>query len=291
MSKPSAARPQRILLVGGSGRVGKLVLPRWRRIVTTADSLVAQHRDPQRETGLYWPLLTTAPKDLAAHEFDVIVSLAGVTPASAADLSLNTPLAVAVLQAALSANIPRVLLASSSAVYGAGDGTPFTEGSALSPTTPYGSAKREMEEACAPWRARGLEVCCLRIGNVAGADALLSNAARTAPNTPLTIDCFADGGGPIRSYIGVETLADVLHRLATQAAPLPESLNIAAPREVAMTDLARAAGRAVAFRPASPGAQQRITLDCRALAERHLFDPASCEPFEMVAQWQRALSP
>jgi nucleoside-diphosphate-sugar epimerase len=290
-SRPPPAPPGKILVVGGSGRVGKLVLPRWHRIAAGDVRLVEQHRDPGRETGVYWPLLTAAPGDLAAHGFDVIVSLAGVTPASAADLSLNTPLAVAVLQAAVTAGIPRVLLASSSAVYGAGNGIPLAEGSPLAPVTPYGSAKQEMEAACAPWRARGLEVCCLRIGNVAGADALLSRAARAAPDVPLTIDRFADGGGPVRSYIGVETLADVLHHLATRTAPLPACLNIAAPREVAMTDLADAAGRAVERQSAPSDAQQRITLDCSALAALYRFAPASCDPAEMVAQWRRALSP
>ncbi|OAN76253.1 hypothetical protein A8B78_01840 [Jannaschia sp. EhC01] len=280
----------RILLVGSSGRVGKLILPHLRAILPTSVSLIEQHRDPTRDTGLYWSLQESAPDGLSDLGIDAVICLAGVTPGSGADLSLNTPLALSVLRAAHEAGIPRVLLASSSAVYGAGDGTPLSETSPTAPVNPYGEAKLEMEDACAPWRGKGLEVCCLRIGNVAGADALLLNVAKSSGDEPLSIDCFDDGRGPVRSYIGVGTLAQVLYDLATQRSPLPEVLNIAAPGVVYMEDLAHAAGHPFDYRPAPAGAHQRITLDSSALAALHTIDADASDAAQMVVQWKEALS-
>jgi nucleoside-diphosphate-sugar epimerase len=215
------------------------------------------------------------------------VALAGITPGPGRNLGLNRPLAEATLDAGLRAGVTRVLLASSSAVYGAG-GIPFTEDAPCAPVNAYGAAKLEMEAACAPWRARGLDICALRIGNVAGADALLLNVARTGPGGAVVIDRFADGGGPVRSYIGPATLAAVLATLCRHPGPLPEALNIAAPDPVAMTALAQAAGAHIETRPAPRGAHQRITLDCRRLAALHRFAPGDSTPAEMVRQWRAA---
>jgi UDP-glucose 4-epimerase len=132
------------------------------------------------------------------------------------------------------------------------------------------------------WRDRGLAVCSLRIGNVAGADALLLNAAASAPHF---IDRFASGGGPVRSYIGPVSLARVIAALA-DAPDLPAVLNVAAPAPVAMADLARAAGGDWRWRPAPEGAVERLTLDCTALTRRVHFAPAESTAQEMVAQWR-----
>lgn len=281
------ARDRRILLVGGTGRVGRMVLHHWRAAPPVDVEIIEQHRDPSRDGGLYWPLLESPKDPLGDKRIDAIVCLAGVTPGPDADLSLNKTLAEAVLKAAHLAGIKRVLLASSSAVYGASDGTPFAETSATLPVNAYGEAKLATEAACAPWREAGLEVCCLRIGNVAGADALLLNATRSPD--PLRIDCFADGRGPVRSYIGARTLGDVLMTLSLSDAPLPPLLNMAAPGTVFMEDLARAAAHPFTYRSAPDGAYQQITLDCAQLAALHIFAPEASDPAQMVHQWKETL--
>ena len=283
------AEPRRILLVGATGRVGRMVLHHWRAMRPACVEIIEQHRDPDRQGGFFWSLQEPPDDRLAAQRADAIVCLAGVTPGPEADLSLNTLLAEAVLGAAHQAGIRRVLLASSSAVYGVGDGTPFLETDATAPVNAYGEAKLAMEQACAPWRDAELEVCCLRIGNVAGADALLLNAALAAVEQPLSIDRFSDGGGPVRSYIGVATLADVFCDLATCPEPLPQVLNIAAPGFVLMEDLARAAGAPYGFRAAPAGAHQSITLDCHRLTALHAFADDASDPARMVEQWKETL--
>ena len=281
-----------ILLTGASGRVGRMIRACW---PDAAPGLVLtpQYRRTAPRGALAWDPLD-GPGPLLAHiartgrRPSAIVALAGVTPGPGRDLGLNRGLAEATLAAAAKAGVRRVLLASSSAVYGVGDGTPFAEDAPCAPINPYGTAKREMEAACLRWRARGLDICALRIGNVAGADALLRNVARAGAGGAVVIDRFADGGGPVRSYIGSATLAAVLATLVRHPGPLPVALNIAAPEPVAMTALAEAAGAQIGMRPAPPGAHQHITLDCRRLAACYPFDARDSTAKEMVRQWREA---
>jgi nucleoside-diphosphate-sugar epimerase len=232
------------------------------------------------------------PRALIDHQaqsgqtFGALVMLAGVVPGEGHDLSHNRMLAEATLAAATRAGITRVLLASSSAVYGPGEH--ITEDAACAPANAYGVAKLEMEAVGRAWRDRGFEVCALRIGNVAGADALLLNVARGAGE--ITLDVFGDGAGPLRSYIGARTMAQVLATLCLHEGRLPPALNIAAPDPVTMAALAQAAGASIRPRPAPPTAHQRITLDCTRLAALHAFAPEDVTPGEMVRQW-RAVTP
>lgn len=279
----------RLLLVGSSGRVGSMILRSWQLDPPTGAEIIGQHRNPDRTDGLFWPLLETEAKGPPRDRYDAIICLAGVTPGPGADLALNTSLVEATLRSAKLANIPRVLVASSSAVYGSGDGTPFCETSTTTPANSYGAAKLDVEYACATWRNQGLEICCLRIGNVAGADALLLNVARSEPDQPIVIDRFADGRGPVRSYIGPRTLSDVLLTLATTPLALPSILNVAAPGSVTMEELSRAAGHPFDFKNAPQTAHQTITLDCGRLAELHDFSADAAEPMELVTQWKDTL--
>lgn len=226
-----------------------------------------------------------------AGKIDCLIAYAGITPAYGADLGLNASLAEASLRAAFEAGVGRVLLTSSSAVYGAPvDGAALREEDRPQPGNDYGCSKLAMEAVCGPWRARGLEICCLRIGNVAGADVLLLHGL-AAKGQPLRIDRFADGGGPLRSYIGPATLARVTAALAAHRGPLPPSLNIGVPEPVAMVDLARAAGFDWQWQEAPPSAHQRITLDVSRLQTLYSFAPTDSDPLEMIRRWTRLRAP
>lgn len=275
-----------LLVTGASGRVGRLLATAWER---AGAPVVLQRRGPQA-LGTALPQLRWAPLEgpgplcdwAAAHgKPGAMLVLAGATPGTGRDLALNRSLAEACLLAASKAGIGRVLVASSSAVYGTGRNLPWRESDPAHPTSPYGLAKLEMESACAHWRAQGLGVTCLRIGNVAGADALLMNAGR-----PVRLDRFADGGGPRRSYIGPLTLARVLLDLANPSLTLPDVLNLAAPGPVSMQALAEAGGLDWAWQRAPSDAIQSFTLDCSALAAAVQFsDTESTAPI-IVAQWK-----
>ncbi len=260
-----------LMIAGANGRVGRLLRP----------ALGARVGWSQRGPGpgLDWaPLAGPGPLVewcAAQGRPRALLMLAGVTPGPEARLQDNLALGLAAVAAARAAGIGRVLLASSSAVYGTGRAAPWDEDDAALPASDYGRAKLDMEQACA-----GPGVTMLRIGNVAGADALLTN-----PRRPLLLDTFADGHGPLRSYIGPQTLARVL--LALAAAPaLPPVLNIAAPGPVDMADLAAAAGLPVQRQPAPPGAIARLLLATRRLESLLPFGDTDSGPGAMIAQWR-----
>lgn len=241
--------------------------------------------DPLRESQ---PLLDAVS---ASGGFSAMVMLAGVTPGPDKDLGLNRTLAEACLDAASRAGIGRVLLASSSAVYGPGTGAPLAETAPCHPANAYGAAKLEMEQACAIWREDGMDLCMLRIGNVAGADALLLNVAKADAGKAIEIDIFDDGRGPVRSYIGVKTLASVLQSLCLHPDPLPNTLNIGMPDPISMDALADAAHQPWRERSPSGPTPQRITLDCNLLASLHDFNDLESQPEEMVRQWKEISQP
>ncbi|MEB8388266.1 NAD-dependent epimerase/dehydratase family protein [Rhodobacteraceae bacterium KMM 6894] len=266
----------RVLVIGATGRVGQMVRRAWQ--AAPPDGLVLQYqaRDATRAQAgdLIWdPLAKNAP----TGRFDRILSLAGVVPAPGADLSMNIALGLACTRAARALGATRVLLASSQAVYGTALARAYREDDIPAPETPYGIAKLEMERTCA---ADG--VSALRIGNVAGADALLLNVAR---GQTMRLHRFADGGGPVRSYIGPVDLARVLADLL-RAEDLPATLNIAAPAPVTMQALLDAGSTPFDWVAAPAEAVQSITLDCGALTALHPFDKDASSPRAMLAQWQ-----
>lgn len=264
------------LVVGASGRLGRLLARAW-ALGGLAPTL--QHRDKALAADLpqiEWHPLSGAP--LEPGRYRAMIVLAG---AVRGDLALNPQLAEACCAAALQAGIGLVLLASSSAVYGVNGGLACREDTPTHPVNDYGRSKLQAEAVADRWRARGLAITSLRIGNVAGADALLGGIA---PGQPTKIDAFADGTGPVRSYIGPITLADVLAKLLGQ--DLPPVLNIGAPNPVAMADLAQAAGADWHYQPAPATAYQRITLDCGQLAQHYRFAENQSDAAAMVAEWQ-----
>lgn len=264
--------------MGATGRVGRILRRAWQLAPPEGLCLRYQARCAARAQAgdLVWDPLAGGVPDA---QFDSVISLLGVVPRPGANLPLNTALGLACVQAARSMGAQRVLLASSQVVYGTGRAQPYREGDLPAPETPYGTAKLRMERACA---AEG--VTSLRIGNVAGADALLENVAR---GQPMRLHRFGDGGGPGRSYIGPKDLARVLADLLN-AKELPQQLNVAAPMPVAMQALLEAGGTPFEWVAAPAGAVQSISVDCSALAALHSFGQGASCPHTMLAQWGAA---
>ncbi len=278
-----------VLLVGATGRVGSMLL-KCQSNGTENISLVPQTRTPKFLNEVIWDPLK-GPENLmreTAESFSVksMIILAGATPGSGKPMSLNVDIVSACLAAASKSGFKRILVASSSAIYGASNGIPFTEDAKPRPQNEYGEAKLQMEKCCEPWRKRGLEICCMRIGNVAGADALMGNFSANRLFSPLTIDLFEDGRGPIRSYIGPRTMYEVLQTLCLMKNAPPDILNLAAPVPVRMEDIADAAGQNWVGVSKKDNGSQNITLDCSVLSQLHDFDEIDSSPEELVHQWK-----
>ncbi|WP_241557912.1 NAD-dependent epimerase/dehydratase family protein [Falsirhodobacter deserti] len=233
-----------LIVTGATGRLARLLRPHWPDAVWLA-------------RGQAWP----------AGQGGVILNLAGVTdPAGPLDDNVTTAAAAITEGARRGA---RVFLLSSAAVYGRGD-RDFSEDDTTAPLNAYGQAKLRME-------ALAGSATILRLGNVAGADALLGRAAEEVTLDP------AGESGPVRSYIGPVTLARVLWALM-QAPSLPRILNIAEPPPVAMSALLAAAGIPWRFGPPREGTIPRVGLDTTRLQAICPLPPA--DPARMVAEWR-----
>lgn len=277
---------QPILVVGGTGRVGRMLTRVW------SDRTPAQIAYQRRTGGgdLLW-----APTDGSAPFLDwlervggchAMIVFAGTTPTTSDDMDANVAIAEACCLAAEEGGVRRMLYASSSAVYGPGRGHPLAENDPTRPAHAYGAAKLKAEVVCRGFRDRGLDVTSLRIGNVAGADQLLLNARSATDADPLKLDRFDDAKGPRRSYISAGCLARALEGLA-DATELPEVLNVGAPDPIEMEALLTTAGIAWIWTPAPETALQDVTLDCSALARLVRFEPLSSLPATMIADWRR----
>lgn len=262
-----------MLVLGASGRLGGMLRRHWPKHPDL--SPLWQARRPFAWAEPFSPIGDRP--DLGP--LDVVLGLAGVTPQSGAPLEMNTALALAAVDLAARHGARRVFLSSSASVY-APSPLPLPEDTPLHPPAPYGRAKQAMEGAALTRaRALGLSATVLRIGNVAGADALLA-----APPGPRHLDRFADGQGPRRSYVGPADLAAILSALVQSRADLPEVLNLALPGAVAMADLLTAADLPFDWRPAPIGAIPRLVLDVSRLQALLPLPPA--DPARIVADWR-----
>lgn len=291
-----------VVVIGSSGRLGRMLRASWCACPDLPFRPLFQSRcpplQPQSEPDLIWSpedgphafaaaLHTTLSTEPSSPMDATMIVLAGVTPSSPGRLEENTPITSACLKAALVAGFRRVLVVSSSAVYGtAHPPHPLCEEAPLIATSNYGRQKKQMEQLCDAPEWAGLEISVLRIGNVAGADALMLNHAKD-PAASLDLDVFADGKGVLRSYIGPETLSRVFQSLIRAQRPLPKLLNISAPHPLYMDDLAEAANIAWRPRPAPVGLRHSITLDVTRLETLHRFAPSDSCPRTMLRQMKK----
>ncbi|MEW2915244.1 NAD-dependent epimerase/dehydratase family protein [Leisingera sp. JC11] len=274
-----------VLVLGATGRIGRLLQ------LCPPDGLAlrlqARRAPPRNSTGdwrIFEPLAESAALARAATGAAAVLCLAGPVPGrGAGEMADHIHLGEAAVRAGAAAGA-RVLLASSAAVYGAGSGL-LAEGAPLRPASAYGEAKAEMEARAAALGAElGVPVCSLRIGNIAGFDAILGGW-----RPGFTLDRFADGATPRRSYIGVQCLAQVLGALL-QAPELPPALNAAQPGTVEMAALLQAAGRPFGTRPAPPAAIPEVALNVARLQALLPASLAAADAGAMAAEWT-ALEP
>ena len=278
------ANPIPLLILGGDGRIGQ-VLRGQADILRTMDlTPVWQSRRPGSGF-LRWDILNEPCPDDAAS--GVVLCLAGVTRGSPDALGQNKALAMAACAAARAQGGRHVFLVSSAAVYGRSDDR-VSERTTAVPIGLYGQAKFAMEQAALGWcRADGPGLTILRIGNIAGLDTLLGGAR---PGQAVLLDpVTGQNGGPVRSYIGPQSLGIVMAKLvdlAAQGQPLPKVLNIAAAPAVSMGDLLKAAGVRWRFGPLNPDVIAKVDLDVALLAQLVDLPPSAGQPDVMVAEWK-----
>lgn len=161
------------------GRLGRELTQRGRRVIAI------DHRHMADEIGSYGTAGRLEPVDVdladANHlnryfeSVDTVYHLAarpGVQSSwgtAFADYAHHNIVATQqVFEAALQAGVRRVVLASSSSVYGHGRDRPSRETDELAPVSPYGVSKSAAEQLAGVYRERGLDVVVLRYFTVYG---------------------------------------------------------------------------------------------------------------------------
>jgi UDP-glucuronate 4-epimerase len=163
------------------------------------------------------------------------------------------------LEAALDARVGRVVLASSSSVYGSAPVFPCREDAPLRPRSPYGVTKRACEDLADVYRELGLDVVALRYFTVYG--------PRQRPDMALRRLCEAALGGPpfelygaadhVRDFTHVDDAVDATVRAMRAASPGP-ALNVGGGQQASMAEVIRILGELNgAPLPVRVGAAQR----------------------------------
>lgn len=242
---------QRIAVTGATGRLGRLLRVVWATVPPTGLTPLWIGRSGGSGPDEMCADLTADLPDLPKG--CILVHLAG-SVAPGRPPSDHAALARAAVAMADRAEARHLFLASTAAVYGVGM-TAHAESGETQPASDYGRAKLAAEAVVAGRTATTI----LRIGNVAGADAILGNRAARVVLDPVP----GQPEGPLRSYIGPRSLTRVVAELAVLAqsgATLPAILNIAQAPTVGMASLLRAAGRDFDWGPPNPSVIPRVEL-------------------------------
>lgn len=223
---------------------------------------------------LTWDILSDAapvwPKNA------VVLHLAGVVRGDETALAANVAMVAPVLRACRRNAACALFVASTAAVYAPGP-QPATEDWLSAPANAYGRSKALAERRFLAGEP-GFSVHVLRLGNVAGAESLLG--PRPTDEVIRLDPVPGRKGGPLRSWIGPRTLAQVLTclcRRAAKRADLPSILNVAADPPLQMADLLRASGRAWVYGPENPAVTPVATLSTERLRALCPLPPATAE--------------
>lgn len=238
----------RAAVTGGAGFIGSHLVDHLVQLghdVAVLDNFSSGRRDNLAQSLGHIRLIEGDVRDeeavrQALHGCRVVFHLAAVVsvpqsvedPVTTHDVTVGG--SVRVLTAARELGVERVIMASSSAVYGENEITPKTESLAASPTSPYGAAKLAMEGFGQAFAASyGLHVTSLRYFNVYGARQ--DPSSQYAAVVPRFIDALLSGSRPViygdgsqtRDFIHVDDVVRANLRAASSPAGAGEVFNIA----------------------------------------------------------------
>lgn len=226
---------------------------------------------------MQWDIAVPAPKHLPQRA--VVLHLAGATQGDAAALQANVDLMPPILALCRAISARRLLVLSSASVYP--PGALNHENTPLAPTSTYGRTKAQAE-ALALSQSQ-TPVTILRVGNIAGADALFG----PRPLSVITLELVADRpGGPLRSWIGARVLAQALAELCKR--DLPRVLNLAQDPPWPMADLLDAAGLQWSYGN-TEAAVPVATQDLTCLHSLLQLPPATPAQLVEEAAWARGV--
>ncbi len=279
-----------ILVTGASGKLGEVLRRSWATQPEMVLNPLWQTRKNAMPGWVQWDMLA-APYGGPSLTGGCVLHLAGGAAPATCSGTDNADLAISALNMANDCGVGHVFIASSAAVYGKAGPFPLNEDQDAAPASVYGYAKAQMEQAVMDWQhvhPGGPQITILRIGNVFGSDSLIGDAAT---RTETVLDPVPGAaGGPVRSYIGPQTLARVLAQLCNLAlnrASLPPVLNVSATPAAAMASLLQAARLPWRFGPPNDALIPRVELDVRRLYGLVALPADAGSAETMAAEWRQ----
>jgi UDP-glucuronate 4-epimerase len=298
------SRSERVVVTGAAGFIGSTLAVRLLaegRSVVGLDSFDPFYPESNKRANLRTALrapgfrLVTgdirdaaAVADALAGGADAVVHLAALAgvrpslerPAVYADVNVHGTAVVA--EAAVRANVPKLVFASSSSVYGEREGGPFRECDPVEhPISPYAATKRAGELLLHSFHhAHGVDVSCARIFTAYGPRqrpdlAIRKFAERILRGDPIPV--FGDGTS-LRDFTYVDDLVDGLVRAMDRDRGF-SILNFGAGRTVSVRDviavLEQALGRkaVIEWLPRQTGDVSRTWADTSAARAKLGWDP------------------
>jgi len=281
-----------VLVTGGAGFIGSCLTERLVESgarVTIVDHLHARSvanlaRCRDRVECVQEDILSDRFRTLmASRSFEVIFHLAGnpYVPPSVEDpwhdFQLNLEGTLRLLESVRkSGSCPRVLIASSAAVYGDLDVGPITEEHPTVPISPYGVSKLAAERYGAVYaRLYGMRIASLRFFSVYGPrqrKQVVYDLLRKFSSGAAEVEVFGNGT-QVRDFNYVSDVVDATLTVADAGALAGEVYNVAGGQECSLRELVGLLSDVLGVRPrirwsgaVRPGEPQRFLADYRRLA-------------------------
>jgi UDP-glucose 4-epimerase len=250
---------RRVLVVGGAGFIGSHVVGRLlddpECEVVVFDNLSSGSRDrlPMLDSEPRLQLIVGDVKDVealtaAAKHVDLCFQFAANPDIAAAvtkpdiDFWEGTYLISNVLEALRVAQVPRLVYASGSGVYGdLGDFEAAEDHGPLLPISTYGASKLGCEALISAYcHMFGLAASCFRFANVVGprqTHGVTFDFVRKLLRDPAALEILGDGSQS-KSYIHVSDVADAMFLIAGQTRPGFEVFNVGTDEYITVTEIA-----------------------------------------------------
>lgn len=252
------------LILGAGGMLGSML--RRHLKVKSQDNLFFQSRFDSKDTSLVWHLgeseFSILERFILENNIKKIVMLYGGRTATEDDDSAELRLIEGCYEVFHKANVEKVLVASSSAIYSNSDTEIYSESDAVSVRDPYQKQKVNLELLSKRFSNKFQDLSLMRLANVLGADSL-TKLFVYSKNHDFILNKYTNGFLK-RSYLSPSSLAHIICELLYLDSSLPLTLNVSTYQGLYMDQILHGLG--VSFRENKVEVEGRsVTLDTTLL--------------------------